>query len=104
MLESNNKSQSNAINGLKKIIETLEKKINNLEERFNVIDNNNVEMKDTSNIQLNSNKPLFSDLFKSKETENMNSEVKNIYNIQQDLMEREKKKNNIIIYGLPIDK
>jgi hypothetical protein len=56
-------------------------------------------MKDSSNIQLNSYKPLFSDLFKLKETENMNSEVKNIYNIQQDLMERDKKKNNIIIYG-----
>jgi hypothetical protein len=103
-LELNSKSQSAKINDLNKIIETLVKKITNLEEKVNVIDSNSVEMKDANNIQLNSNKPLFSDLFKSKETENMSFEVKNIYNIQQDLLERDNKKNNIIIYGLPIDK
>lgn len=103
ILEANNKTQSKTINDLKAIIESFDKKIIHLDDKLNLIENKNNNI-NNNNTQPISNKPLFSDLFKSKESENMSFEIKNIYNIQQDLLERDKKKNNIIIYGLPIDK
>ena len=96
--------QNGTIISLKSTIDLMIQKIKNLEERMLHNDINNIEMKDTIVQQQPSSKPLYSDLFKSKETEKMNFEIKNIYNIQQDLFAREKKINNIIIYGLNMDK
>ncbi len=98
ILEDNNKSQADLIISLKMLVEKLEKRITDLETKNNNNTNNSTEMKDDDNLETINSKPLFCNLFKSKESDNMNFEIKNILNVQQDAIEREKKKNNIIVY------
>lgn len=99
-LEEENKKKDDLINSLTLAVNNFTTHLNEVNKSMIVNNNVNPNGNATSNEQ---KRPLFSDLFKSKETENFDLEVKNLYNFQQELNEQEFKKNNIIIYGLQYD-
>jgi hypothetical protein len=98
-LESVNKTQSTIIDDLRKLVESLEKRVTNLEKNILTNEENNVEMNILDDQQGNKPIRLFGNLFKTSESKNMNVEIKNIYYVQLDLSEREKKRTILLFMG-----